>query len=291
MTARISSALARITPRLVWTAIAATTVWTVLGIQLWRESPEHEIWTAVLRLSSGLASILTSVLCARIAREYPRGSWMRSSWLLLSASAAASVLRFSLDAVCTAGPSAWRYLLEWRQAPSVLSLVLLVAGLLVMWRALTSLGLGFSATRGDWILLSLIVAAMPLVMWFREGLSESRSGHALVRYLQFASPVLVSALAGISVPLHRLSCQMEGGQIAKSLRCFVLFAFLRALLFLRVVPAAAALPFALGLHSVLTSTMHWLFTLAVVYRWQLTAAALDQSRTTAAAYEGVLLSR
>jgi hypothetical protein len=110
----------------------------------------------------------------------------------------------------------------------------------------------------------------------------------LVRSLQFISPVLVSVLAGITVPLHRLSCQMDGGQIAKSLRYLVVFAFVRALLFVRIIPPVAALPLAPFVHGVLVQTVPWLFALAVAYRWQLTAEALTR-KTACTPAPGMLI--
>jgi hypothetical protein len=257
------------TPKNVWIGLSGNLVLAALS---WPGFLFHKPWTVLPLLASFLAAVLTSAVCARIAREYRRGSWMRISWTLLCASAGVSAVRYLMQSVFSAGPPELVYMLEWRQIPSVLSLVLLAAGFLAMYRSLASLGIGFSATRGDWALLLVIVAVAPAVVWFREGLSESRSTYSLIRYLQFISPVLVVALAGISVPLHRLSSQMEGGQIARSLRFFVLFALVRTLLFLRIIPAVASVPLALFVHSVLIYTIPWLFAVAVAYRWQLTTA-------------------
>lgn len=270
--------ISRLLPKAIGSIMAVTAAITVAGMLGWREPGQQALWIGAMRLGSGLACVVGLALCARIAGDYARGTWMRRSWLLLAGSAAASVLRYWMEALLIAGPDGWRYLLEWRQVPSVLSLLLLVAGLLAMWRSLISLGLGFAATSSDWVLLVMIAALVPITVSFREGLSEWNSPHVLVRALQFSSPLLVAMLAGVTIPLHRLSCEMQGGQIARSLRWLLLFAVLRAVLFVRIIPAVAALPWALTVHAVLTNTMQWLFALAVVYRWQLTAEALSGRR-------------
>ena len=269
----------RITPRLVGWCMAVTALYAAvcsLTGHWTRVAPaEPARYWSVLPFASGAAFLIGLMLCMRIAREYERGSWMRTSWLLLSAYAGVSCARFSLEGVALAGPAAWLAAREWREVPVTVSFILLSAALLAMLRSFTTLGLGFSASRADYLLLLAILAVTPTVVLFREELADAQSSYLLVRYLQYLNPLLLAFPAALSVPLYRISRQMGGGLMATSLQLLMLSIVIRTMLYVRVVPALAAVPAVVVLHSVLSPTTSWLFALAVACRWRLTVEALN----------------
>ena len=273
---------ARITTRGIGWCIAATAVYAaacgIAGHWRWITAAEQARYWSVVVAGSAAASLISSILCCRIAREYEKGSWMRVAWLLLAAYSAVSCFRFGMEAVAMAGPPAWYPAREWRQLPLTISLALLAAGLLAMLRSFATLGLGFSASRADYFLLLAVVAMAPTVLWFRYELADAQSSYLLIRYLQYLNPVIMAAPAAVSIPLYRVSRQMGGGTLATSLHIMMLAIVLRIVLHVRIVPALAALPAVVTLHSMLSPNTNWLFALAVVYRWRLTADALQATQ-------------
>ncbi len=272
---------ARVSARGVAWCMGATALYaaacSMAGHWQWITPAEGERYWSVVVAGTAVASLIGCVLCCRIAREYERHSWMRIAWLLLAAYSAVSCLRFGMEAVAMAGPHAWHSVREWRQLPLTISLALLAAGLLAMLRSFATLGLGFSASRSDYFLLLAVVAMAPTVLWFRYELADAQSTYPLIRYLQYLNPVIMVAPAAVSIPLYRVSRQMGGGALATSLHIMMLSIVLRIVLHVRIVPALAALPVVVTLHSMLSPNTVWLFTLAVVYRWRLTEDALQAS--------------
>lgn len=271
----------RITEKTIGWCMAVTAVYAVacsLAVRWsWIPAAEQSRYWSVLAVGSTLAWLISTILGYRIAREYERGSWMRAAWLLLSASSALSVFRFGVEAVAMAGPASWLSLREWRQLPITLSLALLAAGLVAMLRSFATLGLGFAASRTDYVLLLAVIAMAPTVVWFRAELADAQSSSLLIRYLQYLNPVIMAAPAAVSIPLYRISRQMGGGRLATSLHILMLAIVLRILLHVRIVPALAALPAVVTLHSALWPNTNWLFALAVVYRWRLATNAMQDS--------------
>ncbi len=274
---------ARISARGIAWCIAATAVYaaacSMAGHWSWITGAERERFWSVVVAGSAAASLISSILCYRIAGEYEQRSWMRIAWLLLAAYSAVSCFRFGMEAAAMAGPPGWYCVREWRQLPLTISLALLAAGLLAMLRSFATLGLGFSASRADYFLLLAVIAMAPTVLWFRDELADAQSSYLLIRYLQYLNPVIMAAPAAVSIPLYRVSRQMGGGMLATSLHIMMLSIVLRIVLHVRIIPALGALPAVVTLHSMLSPNTNWLFALAVVYRWRLTQDALQSSES------------
>jgi hypothetical protein len=269
----------------IWAALASgayALVWHAGVYGSWFPPGTSDRFWAPIAISSAIAYYLSFSLARRIAREYESGSSMRRAWHLVTASSLVYCFRFLFEVVVKTGPASWRDLREWREAFAALALGLLVAGLIAMQRSFTSLPVRFSCSAGDYLLFSMILLSLPTVLWFREELVDAQSNYLLIRWLQYANPVLVATLAAITVLLHSISRQMGGGRLAGSLRLLMASIVLRALLYLKILPGLAVLPTVVIAHGMLWPVANWIFALAIVERWRMATdplPAIDVERT------------
>jgi hypothetical protein len=224
-----------------------------------------------------IAYTVALYFCLKIAADHPHSSTMRLAWLLIAASAVMSLIRHGFE--CLTFLTGWAEtrlttLTSLRQIPIALSLVLLTAGLVILWSSFAAIGLGLRFRRSDVVWIIVILAFVPSIFSLRENLADSRSAYALIRHIQSASPLLLAAPALVGLALHRTSQEMGGGQLATSLRFMVVFLLLRLFaLLVSVSPGLAGIPgIAVGAQAAGWAAP-WLFPLAAVHRWRLTIAA------------------
>lgn len=260
----------------VWVVCALATIsGGVAG--LYPMEPHPGFWIAVCYNSRHLivaaAYLLALAFSIKIQSDYPGGSRMRVAWTLISGSCAVAVLRYLFDWSI----GIWKNrmtpdLISLRQIPIALTLVLLTAGLAVMWSSFAALGLGARFRKLDLLGFSATVACVPFVFSLREGMADSHSAYALIRYVQSASPILLAAPALGALALHRISHEMGQSTLAVSLRLLAVSLITR-LISLWISSALGRDPFfsvlALGLHAAAA----WIFLQAVLKRWSLTLQA------------------
>ncbi len=236
-------------------------------------------WAVVLNLSTLPAYAVAHWFARRVADDYPAGSAMRLGWLLMAASAAAAVVRHGFEALAVPlWHPAWATIfLGIRQIPFVLSLILLFAALAAMWSSYASLGLGASLRTRDVFFFVVIVAMVGGVLWGRSSMADSVSVYPAVRYMQYASPVLLATPAALGVMLFRVSREVGEGRLATSLRYLVLLLTLRLLLLLLGALPGPHPPAISFLQNAAGWTVAWLFGLAVAYRWEVTVDAIRLS--------------
>jgi len=244
-----------------------------------RAAPANILWSAVWTLPILSApSLIAGWLSIHVARDYPGGSAMRKSWLLIGSSACAvgvsQAINFGSYIARLEGRGG-----EWvgfRQHANLVSIVLLFVALFFMWQSFARLGFGLSLRAGDQLTMLAIGAAAVMFLAFYQDMPDSRSKAFLVRSLQFANPLLLAALAVLGVLLRRISLEIGEGQLARSLRYLLLMLMARLLVIaLGIVPVAHNNT----LFSMARSAMMWsvpaLFLLAVVERWKLIHAATE----------------
>ncbi len=224
-----------------------------------------------------IADTLAFLYCRRVWRDLQGPSMMRTAWLLIGASSAASIIRHGFE---------WAtFLLGWhnhnnpleatvvslRQIPTVASMLFLTAGLVFMWSAFAAIGLGLRFRLQDAALPLVIVGLVAAVLANRQELWDVRSAYPIIRYMQWSSPVAVALPALIGLALQRIGEEMDGGQFAVSLRLLVW-----SLLFRLASLLTSFTPALKGVEIIaITGTMAfwaapWLFALAVVGRWRIT---------------------
>jgi hypothetical protein len=169
------------------------------------------------------------------------------------------------------------------QVPMAIALVLLFVGLLCMWNAFSALGLGFHAKRVDLAIVTLMLLMLPPIL-FRdpEGVPKFVTGWLTI--LPFAGAVLLPACAGIALFLRRTAMQMRGGETARFLLCLICYPAMRLFAMLVTIdPHVNAIqPLSVFRYAVF-HTAPLVFTLALAYRWQITAkavAAMQAERDT-----------
>lgn len=283
------SALTRITPRVtLYAALVLAVCWSAVrvagNVGWWRPAwgtPE----SAVFIFEAIVAYTIALALCIHIAAEYRRSYWMRLAWLCFAVNAGISIVRHAIDNpmlnVFWPGYSetAWRGLA--REVPIVFALSFMAVGIFAMARGLLQTRLGFRFERRDWAAIIGVVAILVAVIYFRHELSAARwKEMPLVLQAQVAVQILFAITAVGSIFLYRLSMQMGGGHLAAAMRCLIAYIVLRALL---VLVSMVLLPGLFGIDADNFTTMllyqctPWLFTLAAVYRYQLTSNAIRQA--------------
>jgi hypothetical protein len=224
-----------------------------------------------------VADILAFLYCRRIWRDLRGPSVMRTAWLLIGASSAASIVRHAFE---------WTtFLLGWhnhanpleatvvslRQIPTVTSMLLLTAGLVFMWSAFAAIGLGLRFHLRDAALPLVILGLMVAVLPHRQELWDDRSVYPIIRYMQWSSPIVLALPALIGLALQRIGEEMDGGEFAASLRLLVWSLLLRlASLLTTFTPALKGVEVVAIAGTAAFWAAPWLFALAVVHRWRIT---------------------
>lgn len=229
-------------------------------------------WPRVEALDQPLkvvAYAIALVYWLKISGDHPKGSTMRTAWLLLAWSSALSIVRHGFESA--------RYLTDslatssFVDVPIVLALVLLIGGLFAIWVGFAGIGLGvhFRASDLVWITVMCVLAFVPYF------LSWHSRAYALVRPVLSLSPVLLAVPALVALLLHRIEQEMAGGQLATSLRLIVAFLVMRLIALTANAPALASFTTPAVITGVAGWTSIWFFTLAAAYRWRLTLAVRD----------------
>jgi hypothetical protein len=224
-----------------------------------------------------IADTLAFLYCRRIWLDLRRPSRMRTAWVLIGASSAASIARHAFE---------WAtFLLGWhnhanpmeatvvslRQIPTVTAMLLLTAGLIFMWSAFAAIGLGQRFRLRDVALPLVIVGLVAAVFPNRQELWDDRSVYPIIRYMQWSSPVTLALPALIGLALQRIGEEMDGGQFAGSLRLLVWSLLLRlASLLTTFSPALKGIEVVAIAGTAAFWGAPWLFALAVVRRWRIT---------------------
>jgi hypothetical protein len=245
-------------------------------------------WSLTFILGATLAHVFALFLSVKLIHEFPTRSKMRLAWQLIAASIVAALLRHLIE--CLFIGFGWRAdpMFGIRQIPLLIALVLLLAGLVVMWSAFSSLGLGLHAQKVDLAGLAGILILAPAALIFERQVVDNELPLWFVRMLTLANPFLLAAPAGVSILLYRISVQLGEGQLARSLRYLAVFPTVRLLLIvLNALPGhfshlPAVDPFRLALQS----SVSWFLALAIAERWQLTLQAKNKMKEyeTAAPY-------
>jgi hypothetical protein len=149
-----------------------------------------------------------------------------------------------------------------------------------MWSAFTTLQLGIRLHAIDWTLIGCIFLLVPTVIWNRQTMGDSGSPWTIVRYLQFASPILLAIPSSMGILLYRVSREMGEGRMALTLQCLAgslalrLSALAAAALLGPDGNAAGASPATL-VPMVLYVMAHWVFLLGLVHRRRLSHQTTD----------------
>jgi hypothetical protein len=232
------------------------------------------------------ASLVAAFLAWQVAADLPADSSMRRGWWLMTASAAMAVVRYFLELV--AEYADWKVatdpIISLRQVPGVVSLMLLLASLVLIWRSFARMGLGLSPRKPDLLAILALLLLLPPIIWYRRSLEDAGSIYLLFRYLQFSQPFLLAITGGFAVVLLRIAEEAGDGQLARSLRYLAYFLILRLVLMMSaIVPAIQQfVPFRV-IRVGTFGVAPWLFTLAIAYRWQLTESARAALRRIASA--------
>lgn len=276
--------IARITPRLLWTALLVS-----LGVRLLISLPALFQFTPPYRMveiahKTGVAFIayaIAALLSRRIADEYRNVRWLRWAWLALAGNAIFSMLRMVVES-----PLFSFFQADYLKTPLagylqhlaiVPANVCLFAGLLTMWWAYSSVGLGFKLERRDYVFIGGILLLLVALLSYREALTEANSPILTARYLQQIGLILLSLSAATSIALHRMAQQMGGGQLAVVLRMLSLYTCLRLVFVLLQAFIRTEFPFLNHYYGFFIDlgwlVMPWLAALASAYRTELTAYA------------------
>ena len=233
-----------------------------------------EVWyhTELLNLS---CYVLVLWYCLKIIGDHRSRSVMRIAWILMACSAGASIGRHFFEWLTAA--AGWNRTMQnsltsLRQIPIVIAMLLLTAGLIVMWSSFTHIGLGLRFQWSDYLLAAATVIFTPWIFSLRGHLNDAGSVYPVIRALQSASPILLAAPTLVALALHRISVEMGGGQMARSLRSLVVFLFLRLAVML-VTPYTESVLVVRSMIAGFSLCAVWFFASAVCYRWQLTEEA------------------
>ena len=264
----------------VWVVVVATFLSALaqragVMLGLWGQARNPNLEFSLLLVGAYLVSL---VLCIRLAREHENSPGMHFAWMLFAGSCAFSVIRhlvyfyFAIDLTWNIS-SKTSYLVT--QLPMAIALVLLFAGLLSMWSAFSSLGLGFHARRLDVGLVTVMLLMLPPIL-FRDPEGVARFVRGWIAILPFAGAVLLPACAAIALLLRRIALQMRGGDTARFLLYLICYPAMRLIAMLisldshlNRVPALMVFGYAIF------HTAPLVFTLALAYRWQITAKAAE----------------
>ncbi len=222
-----------------------------------------------------VASAMALYFGKRISSDHHAGSTMRLAWLLVAASCCVAIVRHAFEWVT--------FLMGWhrtarlitvvslRQIPTVLAMMLLTAGLIVMWSSFAAIGLGMRFQRRELVLPLVIMALLAAVLPYRGELSDDRSAYPLMRYLQWSSPVVLALPALIGLVLQHISREMGRSQFADFLRYLVLSLLSRlASLLITFAPPLKGVPLLAIAGTAAFWAAPWLFVLALVHRWRMT---------------------
>jgi hypothetical protein len=283
----ISNLTTRITPRVIaYCAAGFAAFWVLLRIM--GNLGWHPAWGppefSVLVIEGLIAYGIAMVLCLQIAAEYRHSHWLCIAWFCLAIKSAVAVIRYALDDPMINLIRPGYYESPWsglaRELPMAIALSFLVAGMLTMAYGFLRMGLGFRLERSDWAAIVGAVAVLIAVIYFRHELSAARWNMPLVLQAQIANQVLWVVAAALSLLLYRLSLQMGGGRLAAGMRILFVYIVLRSSL---VFVSMVLLPglFRIDRENFVTMFLYqatpWLFTLAAVYRFQLTSNAARQA--------------
>lgn len=274
-------------PRLVWAGLGVCLLLTAAASAAYFQYPGLAVLAQTLQLAPILAANLVSArLGWRIAGEYDSGTQMRLAWNLIASGALANAGRvgFELALQLTGRTnSAVSIELGLRQILIVASLLMLGVGLAAMWSSFTSLRLGVRLRGADWALIGCILLLVLPVILTRQRMNDAGSPLPLIRYLQFASPILLAVPASLGLVLYRISREMGEGLMALTLRLLAASFGLRLLVLAgRAVPDPADAGAVLAVYvapPLLIIAAHWMFLLGLVYRRQLshtTAGLIEQ---------------
>jgi hypothetical protein len=280
----ISNVITRITPRAIaYTAAGFAAGWALLrflGDFVWRPTwgrPESALFVIEGIIAYGIAM----VLCSQIAAEYRHSRWLRLAWVCLSIKSGVAVVRYALDDPMLNLIRPGYYESPWsglaRELPMMVALLFLVAGMLAMAYGFLQMGLGFRLERRDWAAILALTALLVIVIYFRQNLSAARwKSMPLVLQAQIANQILWAVAAALSILLYRLSLQMGGGRLAAVMRILFVYIVLRSSL---VFVSMVLLPslFRIDRENFVTMLLYqgtpWLFTLAAVFRFELSGNA------------------
>jgi len=290
----------RITPKVVWICLAVN-LWAWLSVDLlWRTGAvSSRLWLAegaIRTVCLSAAYLLALRLNLEIAAEYRQAPWLRVAWLALAGNAGVSVVRMLVESSVanlfwpgyTRSPLAG-FLQHLAIVPANGFLLL---GLLTMWWAYREVRLGFTIEKRDYVAIAGILLLILALMVFRAGLSEARSPYAVSRWLQLIGLALLLLSGAVSVVLHRMAMQMEGGKLAVALRFLAFYTLLRGLLVLiqagrrmEILDGQSGNIFYPLLLDLCWQAVPWIVTLAAAYRAELTihaARELAQQRAARA---------
>ena len=229
----------------------------------------------VLAPGPGVLSLLAYLVAfwfaVRIPGDHPEGSAMRRAWRLIVWSCAMGMIRYVMELAAPAP------LVGLRQAPNVLHLGLLLAGLVVTWSAFRELRMGVRLTAAHWAAVGAILVLAGLAFSMSGQLPDSGSVFPAIRFLQLLATLLIFAGALLGVVLHRISQEIGGGELAGSMRAIVAFLLLRPVIFVVRFSLASGNPGAAVILLSVANASVWLLTLGVIYRWRLTERAAEMA--------------
>jgi hypothetical protein len=244
---------------MLWFATAAATALGIAAVG----------WPRMVMLDQPLKVVAYAVALVywlRISGDHPKGSTMRTAWLLLAWSSAISIVRHSFESVDYFTNSRLTFS-NFVQIPIVLALILLTAALFAIWFGFAAIGLGSRFKSSDlvWIGILAILAFVPYLFSWR-----AQSSYALIRPILSLSPLLLTIPALLALLLHRIEQEMGGGQLATSLRLIVTFLLSRLIALAVNSPALSSFVTSRVIVNATAWASIWFFTLAAAYRWRLT---------------------
>ena len=244
---------------MLWFATAASTVLGIAAVA-W---PRIGVLDQPLKI---VAYAVALVYWLKISGDHPKGSTMRTAWLLLAWSSAISIVRHSFESADYFTNSRFTFS-NFVQIPIVLALILLTAALLAIWFGFAAIGLGSRFKFSDlvWIGILAILAFVPYLFSWR-----AQSSDALILPIMSLSPLLLTIPALLALLLHRIEQEMGGGQLATSLRLIVTFLLSRLIALAVNSPALSSFVTSQVIVNATAWASIWFFTLAAAYRWRLT---------------------
>jgi hypothetical protein len=244
----------------------------------WLRQPGLVPWMSAFYFSRNLVLAVPYTfalfLCLKIQADYPADSRMRLAWRLIAASCAFAVFRYGFDWIVVNKPNVMdSTTVSLRQIPIALTLILLTAGLVAIWTSFAAIGLGGHFRKIDLVGFAVTAAFVPFVYYLREGMADARSGYAVIRQIQSASPLLLAAPAMVALVLHRISHEMGQSRLALFLRLLALSLLLRLVSLWIGSSSFSQEPFYNGFAFATNSAASWIFAQAIFHRWRLTVQA------------------
>lgn len=286
---RANPILARITPTAVCAGMALTAAGhaaiRIAGESGWRE-PFPQFKQVVTAPASIVAYVIALSLCLQIAAEYEPKSWLRYSWLSLASSAGTSIFRHLVDSALPdlLWPGYGRSALSvsLKEGLVAVSLLLLLAGILMMWWTFHRAGLGFKLGVGQLLTVAVVFASLTGILWLREGMWDRYWTSPVAFGLQLSTQLLLAAVAVASALIYQICRQMGGGRLAAAMQWIAFYAVLRLVLYLtwllgRYVVSIPELDF---WRNLLFCCAPWIFALAASNRSQLTVEAIRLQRAS-----------